>query len=243
MTELSLVFKKFWENKCKTNDLTKIPKSFPAQLLFPRKIQLKVSIYSDSFIWACEAFLSFICQLPPLKSKALPGDKAVVPLYYTLVIPNSPPAAEDLSDLSSVEAALCCSSHTLLKAISFWWDMSLSEHHPCCAKEAGVCRGAQNSSETGERTGLFSARPAQEPDVHSGEFGMESRGGVCYRCNKKYVQLPARPVHWPISWGAHLKPTFRCLHLRSSMDRSVQRRTFSGNPCALLNFLVARFLF
>lgn len=122
------------------------------------------------------------------------------------------------------------------KAVSFWWDISLSEHHPCCAEEAGVCGGARNSSETGERTGLFSVRPAQEPDVHSGEFGMGS-SNHWYRCNKKYVQLPARPVHWPISWGAHLKPTFRCLHLRFSMDRSVQRHTFSGNPCVLLSFL------
>lgn len=70
-------FKKLWENKGKTNELTEIPKRFPAQLLFhilfPRKSLFKVSIYSDSVIWACEAYLSFICQLPPLKSKALPG--------------------------------------------------------------------------------------------------------------------------------------------------------------------------
>lgn len=52
------------------------------------------------------------------------GGKPIVLLYYILVIPNSPPAAEDHSDLSSVEAALCCSSTPCQKAISFWWDIS-----------------------------------------------------------------------------------------------------------------------
>lgn len=42
-------FKKFWENKHKTNDLTEIPKSFPAYLLFlilfARESLFKISIH------------------------------------------------------------------------------------------------------------------------------------------------------------------------------------------------------
>lgn len=194
VTELSFSFKKFWENKL----FNRSPKGFQHSYYFTSyfwgKVCLKFLFIQTASSEHVEHFLVPSVSCHHWYQRLYQGAKPVVLLYYILVIPSS--WRSQWFALSGGSAVLLLPR--LAKRL-FPFDKILAEsslcatppeHHPGCAKEAGVCGGAQLLRDRG-RTGLLMVRAAQEPDVHRGmESSSQRRVSGTYVMRNIYSSQP-----------------------------------------------------